>query len=46
VDISEDEDDGGGGGDGGEFDLAELRRETDALEENVDVPTKVFVPGR
>ena len=44
MDLSDDEDGGGDeGGDGGdEFDLAELRKETDALEDKVDMPTKVY----
>lgn len=48
MDLSDDEDGGGGDGDGGdEFDLAELRKETDALEDRVDMPTKVYpVSGR
>lgn len=44
ADLSGDEEDDGGGddGDNDEFDLTELRRETDALEEKTDVPTKVY----
>lgn len=43
ADLSGDEDGDGGGDDGGgeEFDLTELRKETDA-QENIDVPTKVY----
>lgn len=40
MDLSDDED--GGGDEGGdEFNLTELRKETDALEED-DMPTKVY----
>lgn len=42
MDLSDDEDGGGDEGDGDEFDLAELRKETDALEDKVDMPTKVY----
>ncbi|KAF8421599.1 hypothetical protein EV426DRAFT_608335 [Tirmania nivea] len=43
MDLSDDEDGGGDEGDGGdEFDLAELRKETDALEDKADMPTKVY----
>ncbi|KAF8456902.1 hypothetical protein BGX38DRAFT_1160847 [Terfezia claveryi] len=49
VDLSDDEDGGGDEGDGddggdvgNEFDLAELRKETDALHDKVDMPTKVY----
>ena len=45
ADLSGGEDsDDGDDGDGEEFDLTELKRETDALEKT-DVPTKVYPAG-